>query len=357
MLRFQRDLPRFPVPALDETCALYLELARPLLGTREYAATRRAVAEFVEPGGPGQALQARLLEWSSSSAPDNWLEPFWDDWYLCDDTPLVVNVSPGFALTGGDQPQIERAARLLAAALRVKALVDHEELEPDHRRRRSPLHARVRAPLLLDAGPGSSLATSSGRTPTADMSSSFTTVASSRSTCSMRTDARARYPSSSARFGRSSTTRGPQQPSPGVLTTDRRRSWAGIRERRHLQGPNRPASSSMSSSRRSSSSSWRPARLRPIRAPAKPLVCSCTETRAAAGSTSRSSSSWRRTASPASAWSTPASTGAPRCGSPSCSSRTSTRRRPSSGARHDGVAPTTLSVRADRARTRRDLER
>lgn len=79
MLRFQSELPRLPVPALDDTCELYLELARPLLGEREYGTTRSAVAEFAEPGGAGEALQARLLDWSSSSAPDNWLDPFWDD--------------------------------------------------------------------------------------------------------------------------------------------------------------------------------------------------------------------------------------------------------------------------------------
>src|SRR5262245_57226861 len=115
MLRYQSELPRLPVPALDGTCALYLDLVRPLLGEREYAVTRRAVADFVQPGGPGEVLQDRLLTWRDRCAPDNWLEAFWDDWYLCDDTPLVVNVSPGFALTGGGGAQLPRAAGLLTA--------------------------------------------------------------------------------------------------------------------------------------------------------------------------------------------------------------------------------------------------
>jgi carnitine O-acetyltransferase len=131
MLRFQRNLPRLPVPALADTCELYLRLARPLLSEREYEATRRAAADFVRPGGPGEALQSRLLRWSTTSAPDNWLEPFWDDWYLCDDAPLVVNVSPGFALAGGTRAQLARAAGLLAAAVRLQRLITSEELEPD----------------------------------------------------------------------------------------------------------------------------------------------------------------------------------------------------------------------------------
>jgi carnitine O-acetyltransferase len=129
MLRYLSELPRLPVPALTDTCGFYLELVRPLLGDGEYAATQRAAADFVRPGGAGELLQTRLLRWSSEQ--DNWLDPLWDDWYLCDDTPLVVNVSPGFALTGGGRPQIERAAALLAAAVGLKGLIDSEQLEPD----------------------------------------------------------------------------------------------------------------------------------------------------------------------------------------------------------------------------------
>jgi carnitine O-acetyltransferase len=102
---------------------------RPLLTETQFAATERAMSEFVQPGGRGEELQGRLRRWGESE--ENWLEPFWDDWYLCDDTPLVVNVSPGFALPGTNRPQVARAAGLLAAAVRFKQLVDHEQLEPD----------------------------------------------------------------------------------------------------------------------------------------------------------------------------------------------------------------------------------
>jgi carnitine O-acetyltransferase len=131
MLRFQARLERLPVPRLEETCELYLRLVAPLLAAAELARTRRAVDEFRQPGGRGEVLQQRLLRRSEDTAQDNWLEPFWDDWYLCDDTPLVVNVSPGFVLSGSERPQVDRAAGLLSAALRFKALVDGELLEPD----------------------------------------------------------------------------------------------------------------------------------------------------------------------------------------------------------------------------------
>lgn len=131
MLRFQAELPRLPVPELSETCALYLRLVSPLLTETELAATGRAVEDFRRRGGQGEALQRRLLRWSRRPDVDNWLDPFWDDWYLCDGAPLVVNVSPGFALAGSDRPQVARAARLLAAAARFEQLVDEERLEPE----------------------------------------------------------------------------------------------------------------------------------------------------------------------------------------------------------------------------------
>jgi carnitine O-acetyltransferase len=129
MLRFQGELERLPVPELAGSCALYLDLVRPLLAESEFESTRQAASEFVEPGGEGERLQERLLRWSQEH--ENWLEPFWDDWYLLDDTPLPVNVSPAFVLSGTGRRQVPRAARLLAAALRFKQLVDEERLEPD----------------------------------------------------------------------------------------------------------------------------------------------------------------------------------------------------------------------------------
>jgi carnitine O-acetyltransferase len=235
MLRFQRDLPHLPVPDLHESCALYLELAHPLLGSGDYARTLRAVGEFVEPGGAGERLQARLLEWSRTSAPDNWLEPFWDDWYLCDDTPLVVNVSPGFALPGEACSQIARAARLLAAALRVKSLVDAEQLEPDLDGD-APRCMREYARLF-----------SSTRIPGASRDR-LTTYADSRHVVVVHggrffaldvLDARGRTCSVASierALGQIVDDAPRARPSPGALTSDRRRTWAGVREHRVLGG-------------------------------------------------------------------------------------------------------------------------
>ena len=62
MLRFEDSLPRLPVPTLEETAKRYLKSVHPLLSQTEFAATTKAVDEFVAPGGPGETLQKRLEE-------------------------------------------------------------------------------------------------------------------------------------------------------------------------------------------------------------------------------------------------------------------------------------------------------
>jgi carnitine O-acetyltransferase len=233
MLRFQDDLERLPVPELEATCGLYLEMVRPLLGEPQFDATRKGVSEFAEAGGPGETLQGRLLRWSGSR--ESWLERFWDDWYLLDDTPLVVNVSPAFALAGGG-PQVGRAARLLAAALRFRSLVEGEELEPD----------------VVDGVPQCmreySRLLSSTRVPgaTGDVleqhpESRHVVVVRGNRFVSLEVldeDRRAHSVADLERGLRrivdSVDTLGPPA---GVLTTDRRRSWAQVRERHFGRGP------------------------------------------------------------------------------------------------------------------------
>jgi carnitine O-acetyltransferase len=237
MLRFQSQLERLPVPTLSETCALYLHLVRPLLAETQFAATERAVSEFVRPGGRGEELQGRLRRWSQSE--ENWLEPFWDDWYLCDETPLVVNVSPGFALPGTNRPQIARAAGLLGAAVRFKQLVDSEQLEPDREkgaprcmREYSRVCTSTRIPGatrdVLEQYPGSRHVV----VVRGDHFSSLHVLDEAGRAYGVEDLERALH--------RIVDDVGTPGPPVGVLTTDNRRVWARVRDE-HLRGGPGPA--------------------------------------------------------------------------------------------------------------------
>jgi carnitine O-acetyltransferase len=60
MLQLQSTLPSLPVPSLQETLRRYLESVKALSTETEFAATQRAVEEFMQPDGVGDSLQALL---------------------------------------------------------------------------------------------------------------------------------------------------------------------------------------------------------------------------------------------------------------------------------------------------------
>ncbi|CAO3614630.1 unnamed protein product [Mucor hiemalis] len=74
MLRYQKNLPKLPVPALGETLQKYLNSVRPILSPEEYKRTEQAVKDFEAPGGLGQQLQQRLVARAQDPSIVNWME-------------------------------------------------------------------------------------------------------------------------------------------------------------------------------------------------------------------------------------------------------------------------------------------
>lgn len=62
----QDQLPKLPIPPLEDTCKRYLKALRGLQNDREHVATTRAVQRFLEEEGP--QLQERLREWAADRA-------------------------------------------------------------------------------------------------------------------------------------------------------------------------------------------------------------------------------------------------------------------------------------------------
>lgn len=120
MLRYQKSLPKLPVPALKDTLEKYLKSVRPLVSSEEYAKTEVAVAEFQKPGGIGEELQKRLLAKASSPNVINWLEDWWNEVaYFGYRDPVVVYVSYFFAYK---DDKIRRNPATRAAAITTAAL-------------------------------------------------------------------------------------------------------------------------------------------------------------------------------------------------------------------------------------------
>ena len=127
----QACLQRLPIPTLSDTCEKYLRALKPFQSKREYQTTEAAVNDFRQNDGP--ALQRKLEKYANGRT--NYIEEFWYDSYLSFDNPVVLNLNPFFLLEDDPTParnqQIPRAASLVISALSFVRALRKEELPPD----------------------------------------------------------------------------------------------------------------------------------------------------------------------------------------------------------------------------------
>ncbi|XP_064457418.1 carnitine O-acetyltransferase-like [Ornithodoros turicata] len=134
MLSRQKDLPRLPVPPLQETLDRYLKSVKPLVSAEEYEHTVSEVEQFIKPGGTGEELYTLLQQ--RAQTKENWVSEWWlREAYLKYRMPVVVYSNPAMSLPRQNfatkQDQLRYAATLIAGALDFKNLVDKQLLKPD----------------------------------------------------------------------------------------------------------------------------------------------------------------------------------------------------------------------------------
>ncbi|KAK8042559.1 putative carnitine O-acetyltransferase precursor [Apiospora phragmitis] len=135
MLRFQDSLPRLPVPTLEETSARYLKSLNPLLSSDELASSKKAVEEFVKPGGVGRKLQEKLVAKREDPDVRNWIYEWWNEAaYLAYRDPVVPYVSYFYSHRDDRRRRnpAKRAAAITTAALEFKKQVYCGTLEPEY---------------------------------------------------------------------------------------------------------------------------------------------------------------------------------------------------------------------------------
>ncbi|KAH8911358.1 acyltransferase ChoActase/COT/CPT [Coniochaeta sp. PMI_546] len=135
MLRFQDSLPRLPVPTLEDTAARYLKSLQPLLSPVELESSKKAVEEFIAPGGPGRKLQEKLVARREDPNVKNWLYDWWNDAaYLSYRDPVVPYVSYFYSHRDDRRRRdpAKRAAAISTAVLEFKKMVDGKTLEPEY---------------------------------------------------------------------------------------------------------------------------------------------------------------------------------------------------------------------------------
>jgi carnitine O-acetyltransferase len=129
-------LPRVPLPALEDSCERFIAWCAPLLTTDELAATEAAVAAFVRPDGPGRKLHTALEQYNNDQGVHSWLDMFWQSRYLGRRDRIALNANFFFLfkdsdqLKDSDQPQVDRAAELVAGTVNYKLQLDQELVPP-----------------------------------------------------------------------------------------------------------------------------------------------------------------------------------------------------------------------------------
>ncbi|WP_196943116.1 choline/carnitine O-acyltransferase [Streptomyces sclerotialus] len=119
-----------PLPSLADSCERFLAWCGPLLTPEERAATEAEVAAFRSPDGPGPVLQAALEGYDSTPGVHSWLDTFWPYRYLGRRDRIALNANFFFLFQDTGQPQVARAAGLIAAAVAYKRRLDREEIPP-----------------------------------------------------------------------------------------------------------------------------------------------------------------------------------------------------------------------------------
>ena len=134
----QHELPRLPIPTLEETLYKFPQVLQALQNEEQQAETARVIEEFKS--GPGPKLQEALTAYEQEGFESgdfgSYVEEFWNEAYLAPDSSVVLNLNPFFVLEGGPDPktasdQLRRAASLTFASIKLASMLKHETLKPD----------------------------------------------------------------------------------------------------------------------------------------------------------------------------------------------------------------------------------
>ncbi|XP_048586991.1 carnitine O-acetyltransferase isoform X2 [Nematostella vectensis] len=134
MMALENDLPKLPVPALDDTMDKYLNAIRPLINDDDFENTQELVNEFRKKDGIGEILQEKLLE--KAKKTDNWMAEWWDNIaYLDVRVPVVINYNPSCTFPKENFSDrfdfIRYSTRLIRTVLKFRQMIDSEQLSID----------------------------------------------------------------------------------------------------------------------------------------------------------------------------------------------------------------------------------
>ncbi|XP_075873815.1 carnitine O-palmitoyltransferase 2, mitochondrial-like [Nelusetta ayraudi] len=131
-MHFQRSLPRFPVPKLQDTMRRYLAVQKPQLDDNQFGITEKHAWDFLN--GVGFKLQEEFIVQDKNNKHTSYNAELLSDKHLCQRYPLF-HLNSGIAVT--PDPKIEynnqlvKATNILCSTVRFVKTLRAGLLEPD----------------------------------------------------------------------------------------------------------------------------------------------------------------------------------------------------------------------------------
>nr|XP_046248578.1 carnitine O-palmitoyltransferase 2, mitochondrial [Scatophagus argus] len=132
-MHYQKSLPRLPIPKLEDTIRRYLAAQRPLLDDEQFRTTEKIAQDFQK--GVGTQLHEELITQDKNNKHTSYISGPWFDMYLSARDSVVLNYNPFMSFNPdpktGYNDQLVRATNIVCSAVRFMKTLRAGLLEPE----------------------------------------------------------------------------------------------------------------------------------------------------------------------------------------------------------------------------------
>lgn len=133
-MKFQKSLPRLPIPKLEKTIERYLSALEPIIENRDqYLNTVKIAHAFKD--NEGASLHEQLVKEDKANKDTSYISKPWFDMYLKSRAPLVLNFNPFMAWKDDPDPKFMRvdirATNMIISALRFRRSLSENLASPE----------------------------------------------------------------------------------------------------------------------------------------------------------------------------------------------------------------------------------
>ncbi|KAM9762595.1 carnitine O-palmitoyltransferase 2, mitochondrial [Menidia menidia] len=132
-MHYQKSLPRLPIPKLEDTIRRYLAAQKPLLDSDQFRTTEKNATDFQN--GVGKQLHEELVAQDKNNKHTSYISGPWFDMYLSARDSVVLNFNPFMSFNPDPKKeyndQLVRASNMVCSAVRFMKTLRAGLLEPE----------------------------------------------------------------------------------------------------------------------------------------------------------------------------------------------------------------------------------